>query len=252
MRHINVVVEGKKDLYFLHEFILQRFGQLFDRAENGIPDDVKKLGKKPYRMKSNDGVVVFNIYDVEGFGKVEAYSDILKRPQELADTDEFVSAVIFDADKTPPIGQSNTNYAGFSSRPQHILDLLKVTDSTHRQKGLALIFLFPDNQSDGDIETLMEKMIIPTRNHLEFINVCWYNFEHCVKAHGFNPTTRKSKMNEYTAAFDSLAWDYNGINRCFARPNLWDWNAQGLTPLFDFVSKLLVSSPPTSFDDALK
>lgn len=43
MRQVNIVVEGKKDLYFLHQFILQRFGQLFDVAKNGIPDNVKKL-----------------------------------------------------------------------------------------------------------------------------------------------------------------------------------------------------------------
>lgn len=250
MRQVNIVVEGKKDLYFLHQFILQRFGQLFDVAKNGIPDDVKKLSK-PYKMTSKDDLLVLKIYDVEGFGSVKAYRDILKRPQELAPTDEFVSAVIFDADMTPPKGQNNANHAGFSARPQHILDLLGITNSTHRPKGQSLIFLFPNNQSDGDIETLMESMIVPTQGHSDFINVCWHNFERCVSAHGFNPTTRKSKMNEYTAAFDSLAWENNGINRCFARPNLWDWNVSSLIPLFDFVSGLLTGSPANSFDAIL-
>lgn len=251
MRRVHIVVEGRKDVYFLHELIMQRFHALFSRANNVISVHAKKNWKNPCPMTGTAGALDVKIFEVSGFDRVNSYRDHLKRPKSLAPTDEFCSAVVFDADIAPVPPAANPNKAGIAARPGHILDLLDITDPAKRVTAAKQVFLFPDNQSDGDLEMLMERGIIQTSAHQDFLQVCWQNFERCVAHHGFNAVTRKSRMNEFTAAFDSLAWEDNGINRCFARPNLWDWPSQAFDDLSAFLDGLFTGVTPTSFSGCL-
>ncbi len=107
------------------------------------------------------------------------------------------------------------------------------------------IFLLPDNQREGDLETLMRDCVNRVDpNHETFFMDCWAGFDACLKAHNFNPTTRKSMMTEYAAAFGVRTWDHNGINRAFFNDTLWNWQAPALAPLITFLYTLFFNTEP--------
>lgn len=247
MRRVHVIVEGPKDLYFLLWFVLHRFNGVFGCLKNCLFEQLKNL-KSRFVLESTDGNTEFHIYCPKGFAKVDVYRSSLSRPVDLVRGDDFSAGIIFDADDTPPNGALNTNHSGIASRPEFILDLLNIRDLEMRQKAKQQIFLFPDNQTDGDLESLMERMIHPTPAHKMFLDVCWKSFENCVERNGFIKPTRKSRMNEFTAAFNPDTWADNGINRSFELSSLWDWNSSALNPLYDFLSQLLTGTPAKSFD----
>lgn len=247
MRTVHVIVEGDKDLYFLHEFVLQRFGALFARKENEIPKTVKECGN-PLSLESVSRGIKLDIFRAGGFTSVNTYRSCVSRPPELEARDEFASSIIFDADYPGTCGKNDTNGGGFAHRVDFILDRLGIDNPAKRAQARRQIFLFPDNLSDGDLEALMERMVIQTPDHKTFLDVCWSNFEKCVASHHWNRPTGKSRMNEFTAAFNSDIWEINGINRSFTFPDLWDWSSPALSPLHAFLARLLTGMPPESFD----
>ncbi len=77
--------------------------------------------------------------------------------------------IIFDADKK----ESQERDAGFDNKLKYIREEFK-------EKGIDFpreqIFLFPNNQDDGDLETLLSEIA----NHKEFIN-CFESYLDCIK-----------------------------------------------------------------------
>ena len=157
------------------------------------------------------------------------------------DADTFVAALIVDADCQDPPGTpaDKRTYGGVAERPKWLIKQLqeKCPDSPTILR--EQIFLLPDNQREGDLETLMRESInCVDTNHEIFFTDCWAEFDASLKALHFNPATRKSMMNEYAAAFDAHTWDHNGINRAFFNDSLWDWHASALAPLVAFLNDL--------------
>lgn len=78
--------------------------------------------------------------------------------------------IIFDADIKKENQESD---AGFDNKLKHIREEFK-------EKGIDFpreqIFLFPNNQDDGDLETLLSEIA----NHKEFIN-CFESYLDCIK-----------------------------------------------------------------------
>lgn len=247
MRTVHVIVEGPKDLYFLHEFVLQRFRTLFSRTGNEIPENARNCGN-PFSLVSVSGAIELKVFRAGGFKSVNAYRSHLSRPPELGARDEFVSGILFDADAPSKKVKRDMNAGGFAHRVDFIIDQLGILAPNQKTQARRQVFLFPDNQSDGNLETLMERMVSPTSDHKTFFDVCWSKFEKSLVDHGWNCPSGKSRMNEFTAAFNSDIWEDNGINRSFTFPDLWDWSASGLNPLQSFLDRLLTGTPPESFD----
>lgn len=96
-------------------------------------------------------------------------------------------------------------------------------------------FLFPDNQSDGDFETLLDSMACDRTP----IDDCWRSYEQCLAEKNYNRPTRKSMMHEYAAAIDASVWEHEGFNKSFANDAIWDWSAPALDPLKTFLRNAL-------------
>ena len=228
MKTVNIIVEGQKDVYFIHEFLLQRF-PVFKRAGNPIPKN--RLKNNVVDMRSSDGSLVIHLIGISGFSQIEKLPNLMhQKPDEEG---SFAFGVVFDADYA-----SKESFGGFNARQSYLISILMRQNPSKADLSNSL-FLFPNNKDDGDLEVLMERMIAHSPEHDDFLSICWKSFSECVKRHGFNLTSQKSKMNEYMAAFYDGTWDDNGINRGLAESSLWDWNSHYLDELYTFISHLL-------------
>ncbi|GAA8982378.1 hypothetical protein Taitung06_00840 [Helicobacter pylori] len=149
----------------------------------------------------------FNIFDIEGKDKLilgefpEIIEKILKNKHQ---TYKQV-CIIFDADKK----ESQEIDAGFDNKLKHICKELK-------EKGIDFsreqIFLFPNNQDDGDLETLL----LEIANHKEFIN-CFESYLDCIKKQEhYKPikNIRKNMLYAYLEAF--------GLEDLYIKKNIFD------------------------------
>ncbi len=228
MKTVNLIVEGTKDVYFMHEFVLQRF-PIFSRSNNTIPSN--RLKGNAISLHSSDDAIAIRVNGLKGFSDI---ANLMNLTRPSPDTEgSFGYGIIFDADYA-----GDGNHGGFTDRLAYLLDLMKIPADSRKSVSES-IFLLPNNKDDGDLETLMERMVAQSSGHDTFLKVCWKNFSDCVRYRGFNPTTQKSKMNEYAAAFFAGTWDDNGINRSIAEPSLWDWNSHSLDNLFRFIEQLI-------------
>ncbi|GAA7973935.1 hypothetical protein HpRN138_00830 [Helicobacter pylori] len=177
----------------------------------------------------------FDIFDIEGKDKLilgefpEIIEKILKNKHQ---TYKQV-CIIFDADKK----ESQESDAGFDNKLKHICERFK-------EKGINFpreqIFLFPNNQDDGDLETLLLKIA----NHKEFIN-CFESYLDCIKKkEHYKPikNIRKSKWYAYLEAF--------GLEDLDTKKNIFDTEGkikeehqeeyEKLKEVIDFKSKSLI------------
>ncbi len=135
------------------------------------------------------GVYLFYLYFQEKFPiknfkvqNVDGKNNLSKRLLEIEKYDKTL--IIFDADK---------NYESNKK------EILKVVSKTKQTISEEQIFLFPNNQDDGDLETLLLKIA----NHKEFIN-CFESYLDCIKKkEDYKPIKdiRKNMLYAYLEAF---------------------------------------------------
>ncbi len=124
---------------------------------------------------------------------VDGKDNLSKRLLEIEKYDKTL--IIFDADKD------------YESNKKEILKIVSESKQTISEEQ---IFLFPNNQDDGDLETLLLKIA----NHKEFIN-CFESYLDCIKKkEHYKPikNIRKSKWYAYLEAlglekFFQYTWD---------------------------------------------
>lgn len=153
--------------------------------------------------------------------------------QMKANTDDGgKNLVVFDAD-------SAANNGGFAKRRGELLSRRDVL-------GLAFdLFLWPDNQSDGDVEGLMES-IARTDLYPEFFD-CFSKYEHCMSQRKneqggsfYTTPNRKGKLHTYFNSlpisnvkkkkFGSGEWRWDDAE-------IWNLDSDALTPIKSFLSK---------------
>ena len=241
---VNIVVEGAKDAYFIHEFLKRRFGHIVDQAvpppqkalsyNNGEPMEFvhRHKGGSYYRICINNG------YDNEG---------ALKRFMEDSDsTRELVcTAVVFDADTTGVTADS-----GFAKRRKFIdgqtsaLQKQLASNNLPATKNIA-IYLFPNNSDDGDLESVMKGMALPM--HRPFFTVCWRALQCLLSAFSYLRLSNKSMIYDYVEAMYektnkvARVKDKQGYNKNFKAEGLWNWNSQSLAPLVSFFDSLFAA-----------
>ncbi len=129
----------------------------------------------------------FKVQNVDGKGNLS------KRLLEIEKYDKTL--IIFDTDKDH---ESNKK------------EILKIVSKTKQIISEEQIFLFPNNQDDGDLETLL----LEIANHKEFIN-CFESYLNCIKKQEhYKPikNIRKSKWYAYLEVlglekFFQYTWD---------------------------------------------
>lgn len=137
------------------------------------------------------------------------------------------SLIIFDAD-------FGLNNGGFEKRKNQIKESLREIMINNYK-----IFLFPNNNDDGDFEILLEKIINP--EHKCLID-CFNGYEECLseftddkdKCKYLLPN-RKSKMYSYINAFpmnkEEKEWFKNKKDWFFNNKSYWVLDNEYLTPL---------------------
>lgn len=141
----------------------------------------------------------FDIFDIEGKDKLISDEFLQKIDKILNNKHQTYKqvCVIFDADKK----ESQESDAGFDNKLKHICERFK-------EKGINFpreqIFLFPNNQDDGDLETLLlkiakhDKLIKCFEKYLKCIECkCIGIKEHCKLI----KKIRKNMLYAYLEAF---------------------------------------------------
>ncbi len=133
--------------------------------------------------------------------------------------------IIFDADRM-------ANGGGYQNRLAYIEQVIRQEQLT------AEVFLFPDNSSDGDFETLLEHLT-QEDIHKTFFD-CFRDYEICLGDRYVAPNL-KAKLFTYVSSQKQLS---NGQRKkigkgewCFDNPSLWNMNSSYLDTLKLFLNK---------------
>ncbi len=150
----------------------------------------------------------FDMFDIEGKDKLISGEFLEKIDKILNNKHQTYKQVciIFDADIKKENQESD---AGFDNKLKHIREKFKEkgTDFPKEQ-----IFLFPNNQDDGDLETLL----LEIAKHDDFLK-CFEGYLECIKSkehHEPIKNIRKNMLYAYLEVFElqkffQYKWDTN-------------------------------------------
>ncbi|GAA6856522.1 hypothetical protein Va27_05360 [Helicobacter pylori] len=177
----------------------------------------------------------FDMFDIEGKDKLISGEFLEKIDKILNNKHQTYKQVciIFDADKK----ESQEIDAGFDNKLKHICKELK-------EKGIDFpreqIFLFPNNQDDGDLEDLL----LGIAKHKEFIN-CFESYLDCIKKKEHYKPIKNIRKNMLYAYLEAL-----GLENLYTKKNIFDIEGkvkneckekyEKLKEVIDFDSKSLV------------
>ncbi|GAA8363335.1 hypothetical protein HpNP2_01860 [Helicobacter pylori] len=136
----------------------------------------------------------FDVFDIEGKDKLISDEFLEKIGKILKNEHQTYKQVciIFDADKK----ESQESDAGFDNKLKHICEKFK-------EKGIDFpreqIFLFPNNQDDGDLETLL----LEIAKHDEFLK-CFEGYLECIKSKEHYKPIKKIRKNMLYAYLEAL------------------------------------------------
>ncbi|UOR85192.1 hypothetical protein MPG29_02380 [Helicobacter pylori] len=149
----------------------------------------------------------FDMFDIEGKDKLISGEFLEKIDKILNNKHQTYKQVciIFDADKK----ESQESDAGFDNKLKHICKELK-------EKGIDFpreqIFLFPNNQDDGDLEDLL----LEIAKHKEFIN-CFESYLDCIKKKEHYKPIKNIRKNMLYAYLEVL-----GLENLYTKKNIFD------------------------------
>lgn len=135
-------------------------------------------------------------------------------------------AILFDAD-------APSNNGGYAKRITEIqTQLLSIRIS-------APIFLWPNNQDDGDFEVMLEKVVRQDEHRLFFD--CFHDYESCV-ASKYKIPNRKGKFHTFISAQKGLCKKQRDLigrgNWLFEDNTLWNLESDYLESLKNFLLSL--------------
>lgn len=243
MEVVHILVEGETDRAFL-KALLARIPEVAFALPPALPAVWRTLRvSSQQRTPSHcatlcDGrLLILTI--VGGWANVSSYAIPLRAVTLEDGTTATVSAsaILFDADAPTTDFGVACDFGGHAARLARLRTLCaNVTPQP-------AIFLFPDNETDGSVETLLAHMI-PEEHKRTFIDGCWAAYGACVTQHGAPlPPTLKHAIGQYAARFDKKAATKNQLcDDTFANATLWDWQSPHLAPLKAFLIRLLSPS----------
>lgn len=149
----------------------------------------------------------FDIFDIEGKDKLISDEFLEKIDKILNNKHQTYKQVciIFDADKK----ESQESDVGFDNKLVHICKELKEKriDFPREQ-----IFLFPNNQDDGDLEDLL----LEIAKHEEFIN-CFESYLDCIKKKEHYKPIKNIRKSKWYAYLEVL-----GLENLYTKKNIFD------------------------------
>ena len=132
--------------------------------------------------------------------------------------------IIFDADSTE-------NNGGYERRKDELKEVIS-------RLGIeAEIFLFPDDEHDGDFETMLES--VARKDLHEGFFGCFKDYEYCLGDRYIHPN-RKGKLYAYITSMRLSNRQRRSIgsgNWLFENNDFWNLNSPSLEPLKSFLNK---------------
>lgn len=223
-----VFVEGVDDIRFL-QHLLKVLVPTF-------PDWEKLTTPGPNEIKEtfvDVGEHTLVLTATQGWSKTDSlgpYARTFAHPRQQMSVDRTL--ILFDADAPRTNNHQPCADGGFQAR----LAALKAKTAKFAPK--PSFFLYPDNASDGTLETLLEGMVAADKRPI--LTECWEHFCACTQRHGatYLPTP-KAKLHQYAALFDKDAMSKDYFCSSLDNPALWDWTSPVLAPLVDFLRREL-------------
>ncbi len=126
---------------------------------------------------------------------VDGKDNLSKRLLEIEKYDKTL--IIFDVDKD------------YESNKEKILKIVSESKQTISEEQ---IFLFPNNQDDGDLETLL----LEIAKHKEFIN-CFEGYLDCIKKTEHYKPIKNIRKNKWYAYLEALGLEY-----LYTKKNIFD------------------------------
>lgn len=236
MEAIQILVEGETDCNFLKVLLAHMPDLPFSPSLTSPKAWQKGASEKvPFQYAHLTDDLILILTTVKGWEKIRSYKMVLEnRTIDGVPVSIQASAFLFDADApTTPFGDP-CNFGGHTAR------LAKLRELCAKAAPQPEIFLFPDNQSDGTLETLLLDLI-PEARRREFIDGCWGAYCDCVKAHKAPyPPTLKHTIGQYAARFEKRAATKNQLyDSTFADESMWNWDSPALDPLKRFLTAFL-------------
>ncbi|MDR0977549.1 MAG: hypothetical protein LBL71_00690 [Endomicrobium sp.] len=220
MKHL-IFVEGKEDANFLEKYIKHIKPEISVCIENIESDKIDKSG-----IKDSD----VNIIHIGGKDRKEELlsSKIIEHSSEK-------TLFIFDADT-----EFETRTGEISKKIENIKTIVK-------DKNIDIgSFLFPNNEDNGTLEHLLEK-IIPKGN--KPILDCWNSYKKCLNSkHPKHPALpddkddkddKKAEIYAYLDALGSKKIKEAGHDREYGNKEYWELNSDALEPLKKFLEENL-------------
>ena len=202
MCDFRIFVEGEADRVFISQYI--------SFIKNVTIEDIDK-----------------NIIQCKGRTNLWAKDEVKTKLREAIDKG-IKPLIIFDADTD--VGQTKKEITNELDKIPNI-----------QLKGYAL-FLFPNNQDEGDFETLLER-IIPEEN--KSILECWKRYEECLQTFSSSsgrPITTPARKTKIYGYLEALLGDTKSekqkikeANREYNNKEHWDLNSSYLEPLKQFL-----------------
>ncbi|KNX45960.1 DUF3226 domain-containing protein [Helicobacter pylori] len=148
----------------------------------------------------------FDMLDIEGKDKLISGEFLEKIRKILNNKDQTYKQVciIFDADKK----ESQESGAGFDNELKHIREKFKEKEIDFPREQ---IFLFPNNQDDGDLEDLL----LEIANHKEFINY-FEGYLDCIKKTEHYKPIKNIRKNKWYAYLEVL-----GLECLYTKKNIF-------------------------------
>lgn len=242
MEAIQILVEGETDCNFLKVLLAHMPDLPFSPSLTSPKAWQKGASEKvPFQYAHLTDDLILILTTVKGWEKIRSYKMVLEnRTIDGVPVSIQASAFLFDADAPTTQFGDPCNFGGHAARLAKLRELC-ATASVQPD-----IFLFPDNQHDGTLETLLLDLI-PEARRREFIDGCWGAYCDCVKAHNapYQPTL-KHAIGQYAARFEKRAATKNQLyESTFAEESMWNWDSPALDPLKRFLTAFLVPHPPS-------
>ena len=162
------------------------------------------------------------ITGTDGYTNLNKFEEQMKRNS----ADGGKNVVVFDAD-------SAANGGGFESRKAYLLDI-----KAHHGMDFEL-FLYPNNQSDGMFENLLEEII--AEQHKPIL-ACFENYQNCIESKNekgnYSLPIQKTKMYAYIDAMKKTQTQEKAFKNgdwFFDNNALWDFSVDALNPLKVFL-----------------
>ena len=196
---------------------------------------IQFLLEEKFAIKLNEGQVNDFIINCGGWTNLEKKTSVLLDPLRLENKGKNI--IIFDAD-------GKNNEGGFEKRKKKLESVAKKLKIEFK------IFLFPNNENDGDLESFYSSCF---KKEMKFFKDCWGNLYNCIEENNIykldlNVPTSADMVFSYVDLFEKHKeeeYENKKSKRNYFDKGLWEFdfeNNKNLKNLIEFLENNLINN----------